>query len=237
MTDALFYELLTTDPITRARCFSKFPEVNNPVRIIGHIGPMLLHEQRTNTKALSFLSYEVAEKFRFNPQLRNAEYQLPLEARRNTDEQTSHIFDGVERYIQRINNAVSFFPLVAQGSDEARKKALKDYEDDLAKPETIIEFFRVLDDSNLPPPTLLSDEWATFRFYQVNLLFALHTLYRHRGEMPSSLSNRERTRLEHDEHDASLFVTAVMAGGLATKESKLIRWWHLLCPNKPIYDN
>jgi len=198
---------------------------------------MLIHEQRTNTKANSFLSYELTERFRFNPKLGDENYQLPSDAQENTHQETNRIFDDVETYIERTNTATSFFPDVLKGSDEARNQALKDYEADLAKPETITEFFRITDDGNFPPHTLLTQEWATFRFYQVNLLFSLHTLHRRRGEIPATISARERTRLEHDVHDAGLLATAVMAGGFATKESKLLRWWQLLCPNGPLYSS
>ncbi|MGH7174763.1 MAG: hypothetical protein ACREGR_00180, partial [Minisyncoccia bacterium] len=218
MTDALFYELLTTDAITRSRCFSKFPQIENPVRIVGHIHRMLLHEQRTKTKALDFLSYEVKERFRFNLHLRDIGYELPPDAVQNTNEETANIEGRVDRYRERTNTVVSIFPEVTQGSDAARLIALQEYEAAIAIPKNILSFYKSIGDPSLPPYDLLTGEWATFRFFQINLLFSLHALHRHRGPIPATISPREFTRLEHDVHDASLLATAVMAGGLATQE-------------------
>jgi hypothetical protein len=235
MTDALFYELLTTDPITRSRCFSKFPDVEVPVHLVGHIGPMLLHEQNTHTKAEDFLSYEIAEPYRFNLGLRDASYELPSDALRNVSEEAGDIRNSVSRYVERTESAASMFPLVTQGSDFARSTALSIYEQELSQRETILGFYRSVHVPGLPPPDLLSEGWATFRLYQVSLFFSLHTLHRHRGPVPPEPSVREFTRLEHDVHDCTMLLAAVMAGAFATKEQKLKRWWHLLCPEGPLY--
>lgn len=235
MTDALFYELLTTDPTTRSRCFAKFPATENPVRVVGHIGPMLLHEKSTNTRALDFLSYELTERYRFNPNLRNADYQLPVDALSHTQEETEYIQSSIGRFIARTEAAADMFQLVTIGSDSARMEHLSEYEKQVSQTESILTFYKSIDDPALPPHGLLDEGWATFRLYQVSLLFSLHTLHRHRGPVPSVISDRERTRLEHDINDSNMFLTAAMAGGLATKESKLIRWWKLLFPAKPLY--
>jgi hypothetical protein len=235
MTDALFYELLTTDAVTRARCFAKFPATENPVRIVGHIGPMLLHEKSTNTKSMDFLSYEIAERYRFNKALCDVDYQMPQDAVEHTKEETDHIHGSIERFVSRTEAAISIFPLVMEGSDSARLEALYEYERDVATPENILTLYRNIDDPALPPHSLLTEDWATFRLYQISLLFSLHTLHRHRGPVPSNISAREFVRLEHDVHDSGMLLTAAMAGGLATKEAKLLRWWQLLFPTKPFY--
>jgi len=235
MTDALFYELLTSDATTRARCFAKFPETDNPVRLVGHIGPMLLHEQRTNTKAEEFLNYELAYKFRFHPGLRKADYMLNQDTLAKTEVQTREIEEHINSYILRTNNALSFFPDAQSGSDAARNAALDSYEGDLANTETINSFYKTLDDPLLPPHHLITPNWATFRLLQVSLLFSLHTIHRLRGPIPDVRSRAESERLEHDVHDRDLLLTAVMAGAFATKEKKLQRWWRLICTNRPLY--
>jgi hypothetical protein len=235
MTDSLFYELITTDAKARARCFAKFPQIENPVRLVSHIGPMLLHEQRTKTKACDFLDYEIKQRFKFNPCLQNTDYNLPPESEQSTKEETDYVSKSIVRYIERTSVAIDFFPMVTEGSDEARRLALEKYEAAIAIPENIIKIYEIIDDKNLPAHSMLTAEWATFRFFQVNLLFSLHTLHRHRGPIPSPASSREITKLEHDVHDANLLVTAIMAGGFATKERKLQHWWRLLASDKSLY--
>lgn len=235
MTDALFYELLTAKPAERAQCFAKFPDVENPVSVVGHIGPMLLHEKNTHTKTLDFLSYKINERFKFNRGLCQLDYQLPEEALKHTQEESKRVCDSVETFVRRTLTATSVFPLVTEGSDSSRLKALERYERDIAMPENVLLFYKSVNDSALPPHWLLTEDWATFRMYQISLLFSLHTLHRHRGPVPEPMSNREFTRLEHDVHDSDMMLTAAMAGGLATKEAKLIQWWQLLFPGKELY--
>lgn len=44
MTQALFYELLTTEPAKRARCIGRLPVIENPVVLIHNVGPILRWE-------------------------------------------------------------------------------------------------------------------------------------------------------------------------------------------------
>jgi hypothetical protein len=234
MTDALFYELLTTDPTVRARCFAKFPSVENPVMLVGHLGPMLVDELETLAPMRAFEMYALTERFVFNGALLSPEYVLPADAAANTAEEAQRVEEAIESYVKRTNGALTIFPNVVRGSDSARLEALEEYEAALADPREVVAFYRSIGDPRLPPADLISEGWATFRFIQVHLFFALHTLHRHRGPIPEERSRKESVRLEHDIHDASLFQVASVAGGLATCETKLQRWWRLLFPQIPL---
>jgi len=48
VSDALFYELLTAPEPGRTRCFAKFPQTENPVDLVNHIGTMMRIEIDTH---------------------------------------------------------------------------------------------------------------------------------------------------------------------------------------------
>lgn len=230
LTGSLFHELLSGDPEARRRVFAKFPRADNPVHLVDNVSSLLAHEGETHTPAGNVLAHALDLRYRFNPSLRESEYQLPQEAIegvKENEEQTSQL---VESYLKRTNAVAEMFARVTVGSDGERQAALAEIEAEIADPENVMRFYRSLGDSELPPADLITIDWATFRFYQTALLFSLHTIHRHRGPIPLPLSTREFDRLEHDVHDHMALCIGILAGGLATDERKLQRWFRLLCP-------
>jgi hypothetical protein len=231
LTGSLFYELLSGDQEARRRVFAKLPRTENPVHLIDNVSSLLAHEGETNTPAGDILAHTLALRYRFNARLREAGYQLPQEALdgvRENEELTRRL---VESYVKRTNAVTEMFSLVASGSDDDRLAALAEIEVEIVDSRNVIRFYRSLEDDALPPADLITEDWATFRFYQTALLFSLYTVYRHRGPVPLPLSAKEFERLEHDVHDHIALCVGVLAGGLATNERKLQRWFSLLNPS------
>jgi len=230
ITGSLFHELLTGDQEARRKVFAKLPRHDNPVRLLDNVSPLLTHEDKTHTPAGNILDHTTNLAFRFNPRLMETGYELPpdvLEAVADNEERTRRL---VESYVSRTNAVVDMFHRVTTGSDKDRLVALAEIEKEISDPKNVLIFYRSLGDPKLPPPDLISPDWATFRFYQTGLLFSLHTIHRHRGSVPVPLSAREFQRLEHDVHDHMALCTGILAGGLATNEKKLKDWCALLSP-------
>jgi len=231
ITGSLFHELMSDDPEARARAFSKLPRQNNPAHLLDNVSALLAHEEDTHTPVLNILDHTIRIVYRFNPQLRNPDYSLPPDAEGALADNVALTRRLVDRYIARTNVVVQMFQTVAQGSDQSRASALSEIEKELADPANVLTFYRSIEDPELPPAELLTPAWTTFRFFQTALLFSLHTIHRHRGVIPQGISDREYERLEHDVHDHMVLCTATLAGGLATNETKLKRWFKLLCPS------
>ncbi len=77
----------------------------------------------------------------------------------------------------------------------------------------------------------LDDNWATFRWFQVNKIFALHLACSYDSLKTIKDSEKAYEKLVHDVIDAQYLIVALLEGGFATKEKKLIDWWKLLSPN------
>lgn len=231
LTGSLFHELLSGDQEARRRVFAKLPRTDNPVHLIDNVSSLLAHEGETHTPAGDILAHTLGFRYRFNAGLKEPRYQLPQEAFDGVGENEEQTRRLVESYVERTNAVAEMFSRVASGSDSDRLVALTEIEAEIADPINVLRFYRSLDDDELPPADLITEDWATFRFYQTALLFSLHTVYRHRGPVPLPLSAKEFERLEHDVHDHMALCIGVLAGGLATNERKLQRWFSLLNPS------
>jgi hypothetical protein len=231
LTGSLFHELLSGDQEARRRVFAKLPRTDNPVHLIDNVSSLLAHESETHTPAGDILAHTLDLRYRFNARLKEPGYQLPQEALDGVVEDEEMTRRLVESYAARTNAIADMFSRVTSGSDNDRQIALADIEAEIADPKKVLRFYRSLDDDDLPPADLITEDWATFRFYQTALLFSLHTIFRHRGPVPLPLSAKEFERLEHDVHDHMALCIGVLGGGLATNERKLQRWFSLLNPS------
>lgn len=230
LTGSLFHELLSGDPEARRRIFAKLPRTDNPVHLIDNVSSLLAHEDETHTPAGHILAHTLDLRYRFNAGLKEPGYELPQEALDGVTENEEQTRRLVYSYLERTNSVADMFSRVTTGSDSDRFIALAEIEAEIADPSNVLQFYRSLGDCELPPADLVTKDWATFRFYQTAILFSLHTIHRHRGPVPVPLSAKEFERLEHDVHDHMALCIGVLAGGLATNERKLQRWFSLLNP-------
>jgi len=231
VTGSLFHELLSGDSEARRRVFAKLPRKDDPVRLIDNVSAFLKHEESTRTPAEHVLSHALAFSFRFHPELGNAGYTLTADVRDAVDANVAKTTSMVEDYVRRTNAVVDMFHPLSQGSDQSRADALQRVEAEIADVKNVLVFYGAIGDPDLPPPDLVDERWATVRFFQTALLFSAHTIHRLKGPIGDAISPSEFERLEHDVHDHMVLCVGVMAGGLATNEIKLKRWFKMLSPN------
>lgn len=237
MSDALFYELMTTEEPVRSQCFRKLPPGPNPVDLVSHVGTMLRYELDHHQK--SGRPSEHRENrgfiFEFNEGLIAGDYDLPGCAQEIVKEHTDELRSDVESYLDRAKVITSFFPDL-KATPDSRDEA----ESTIAQPGSLRMFYQTLEsppgERPLPPLSILTDEWAIYRFFQVQMMFAVDLYVRYNGVVPDTFSTSVYEKLEHDVLDAQLMILGILQGAFATKENKLKRWWSLLCPDGQLYD-
>lgn len=240
MSDALLYELLTTEPEYRCHCFNKFPGGPNPVDLINHIGTLMKMEIDTH-KASGLPSQNIEKiKFTFNVKLTREDYSPPLDVQAEIDEETSRLESSVHSFLERTEVISSFFPGLLQGNQTDRDKAHMEAEALIVAPQSLTPLLNEIkppeDEKELPIATTINDNWAIYRWLQVQLLFALDVHVRYQGNVPEKLSPKVFTRMEHDVLDAELLALGCLEGNFATQEKKHKRWWKLLCPGGELYE-
>jgi hypothetical protein len=235
VSEALFYELLTTSERERILCFSKFPSVDNPVDLVSHIGALMRIEIETHRPSGKPSTHREQINFQFNPHLLNLKYELPEDARLAIEEQTAQLHADVQSFIERASLIESFFPNLLIGSDSQRFQEREQAERAIAEPGSLLPFYASLEPPPgqvaLPPATIVNENWALYRWLQVQFLFALDLYVRYGGAVPDNLSPATYEKIEHDVLDAQLMMLGCLEGAFATNEKKLVRWWRLICPS------
>jgi hypothetical protein len=240
MSESLFYELLTGSEPGRSRCFAKLPQTDNPVDLVNHIGTLLRLEIDTQRPAGRPSTHRENLRFQFNAALVTGSYRLPPEAQDVVDEQFANLRADVTSFADRAAGIDSFFPNLLVGSQSQRAAARVAAEQAIVEPGSLIDFYASLEppalEKPLPPASLLDEQWALYRWLQVQFLFGLDLYVRYQGQVPKVFSPAVFEKLEHDVLDAQILMLGCLEGSLATREKKLQRWWRLLCPDGELHE-
>lgn len=235
MSGALFFELMDASVSQRVSCFGKFPSVDNPVALIDNIG-VLMRLELAQLSACGRPSENAIEiRFRFNPELLNSTYQIPIEAIETMQSEREDLESDKFRLIDLSGTVASLFPGLLEGTDAQRLQCRNNAENDIADLTWIVGYYGQLrsPDPNAPFPDadLVGPDWAHLRWLQVQLLFSMDLFIRYKGSLQNTLTDRVLVRIEHDVHDAQVLALGILEGALATREKKLMRWFKLLLPD------
>lgn len=240
ISEALFFELLTSSEPGRSRCFAKLPQTDNPVDLVSHIGTLMRIEIDTQLPAGKPSSHREELHFRLNPALLQPDYQLPEQAQEAVEEQAAQLKSDVQLFIERAAVVNSFFPDLLIGSDARREEARAEAEKAIAAPGALSEFYAGLKpppgERPLPSASLVNESWALYRWLQVQFLFAVDLYVRYQGRVPQRFGRATYEKLEHDVLDAQILMLGCLEGAIATREGKIKRWWRLLCPDGALYE-
>ncbi len=234
MSEELFYELITSSPEIRIGCFGKFPPEPNPVLLVSHIGTLVKKEIETKKPSGSPLENRWPRDFKFNPLLLANDYCLPDEELAFVEEETGiELPRKVDTFVDCSKGIPSMFPGLLDGSDAVRTELRRFAEELIAKRKSLVDFYSVFEspviEQPLPSFELIDESWAIYRWIQVQLLFGIDLHVRYQGKSPT-MTKKTYTKLEHDVIDARLLMLACLQGGFACRETKLKRWFRLLCP-------
>lgn len=178
--------------------------------------------------------------FKFNSNLVDGDYELPAEAKEVIEAHTAALRSDVESYLERVELVPTFFPNLLKGNDIERKTAKDNAERLIAKPGELLPFYGKLEHppggKQLPPSEIVNEDWALYRWLQVQMLFAIDVFVRYQGQKPDTSSANIFVKLEHDVLDTQVLMLGCMEGAFATRENKLKRWWKLIFPNGALYE-
>ena len=228
MTEALLYELLTNARDRRA-CFAKFPAGDNPVDIVLHRGSFLRKEIATRRPVPQPSKRTENFRFKFNERLLEKDYRLPPEAEGVLAEQRREVVADALSATSRALHIPSFFPDVASKKSHLRLAARENAEALIAQPASLMEFYGALrspkGQRKLPPKKLISENWAIYRWLQIDMLFCLDLYYRFGSNLNEPLLPKVEQGIQHDILDAQYLLVGVLEGKFATQEAKLQRWF------------
>lgn len=84
---------------------------------------------------------------------------------------------------------------------------------------------------NAVKANVIDPNWAHFRWVQVRVIYSLDLLLEYQGQLPENASNSFWRKIEHEMLDTEYVILGALAGGLASKDDKLVENYLLVCPD------
>ncbi len=191
MTEALLFEMLA-NPQDRRTCFAKLPSGENPVDIVLHRGAYLLKEISTRRPVPKPSAKIERLRFQFNERLLRPDYTLPSKAKAVLDEQRREVLADSESAKTRALQMPSFFPGLAARKSHIRRAARDEAEMQVVQPGALLDFYANLrapkGQRKLPPRCLITDNWALYRWLQIDFLFCIDLYFRFGSTLENPLS-------------------------------------------------
>ena len=235
MTDDLFYELISCDEPARSRCFSKFPQKNNPIPRVKSVSELLGKELATHKPAgLPSENLLPEENWRFNPGLREGAYNHSDDVKTEIREREAEL-DRDAAMVMDFAGLETLFPDIRTGTTEKREKYKSEHEQYIAgnieELSNALSRFEPPDGATMPPSNILNKSWTLMRWFQVRQLFSLDIYYRHGNVDSSEWTQKQKEKTKNDVLDMRYLILGVLQRAFATKEKKLITFYKLLCPD------
>ncbi len=242
MIEALLYELIKAESPNRAKLFSKFPAKERPFELVPNAGTLFRKEISENrscglpseyirridhstTQLYRDPKYVITEK----PELANALTVHREVIQVDTDQLVLMIADIPKLFPE----LASVPPADRQTFREAAELKICSNVDFVRARATklVVESPYFVGSS---PPTV-DKTWITFRWFQVNALFALDLWFKYPQGLESVGGDKLKERLRHDALDAQYLILGLLEGAFACNENKLCRWWGMLNPEGKLY--
>lgn len=226
MSEALFFELMTTTPRKRAQCFKRIPSVPNPVLLLPNVVPLLKWEQEHREPITDFDTVSINVRFKFHGLLTDDAFELgetELEHLTNWKKQVKIDVDNFRDFSAGVFEVFTGMENFRPGGDAslidtARKLVCEDL--DITK-----YIYECGEYEGWPPSRDINEDWAIFRWWQIRILASLD-LYKKHGRNIKQLSFKT---LENEFHDLEYCFYASLCGRFATKDNGLADKFKSVC--------
>lgn len=227
MPDTLFYELVTTDDDKRIKCFSKIPEIENPMDLVPNIGALLRYENENKKPSYPLRKRRIDIKYVFNKRLTSEEFEFSKEQKAAREQQECDVARETKEFIERFVKIYEVFPdlhgcstgKIVEKVNSLLKVAYTDHK--FVKDV----YSRTIGNANYPinvSPENIGKNWAVFRWVQLQLIYSLRLYAKYQGDMPRQTGDKFWVQAEHDLLDSHYIVLACLAGGIASKDKNLV---------------
>jgi len=229
MTEALFYELLTTTAIERARCFSRIPSIKNPVVLVQNVGAILRWEVRNQQPLTSVDHVAINIPFQFNRGLTNNNFSMNEERANHLENWKKERLIQVCDFAEHACKVTVRFPELKNyrpGGDSTNIKRIKKRV--CTETEFVLEeFYNGGLDHTWPPAEDIDERWALFRWIQIRVVTALDYFHKYGEREVSS----ETTKIENEYVDLEYCLIGCLVGAIATQDKGMAKRFLALCPS------
>ena len=155
-TEALLYEILTSDSHTRDKCFAKLPVTDNPVVLIPRMGPLIRYEIERHTAASPILDHRLSFSYRFNPRFRGQTFQHSDHEEATLRQWKSDVGKEVLRFNDVATSISHWCPDLKSVSGEKLKSACQVLKEQACRDLNVIrKIYRDISPAGYPPDQLV----------------------------------------------------------------------------------
>ncbi len=214
MTEALFFELLTTSESQRRQCFARIPQVTNPVLLISNIGPILQWEVKNRRPLTDLREIAQVEKFRFNPNLPNEGFYMGEAQSNALVEWKAVMAEWVRNFSEHSSATISVFEALKEYAPGQDTTVIEELKERVVSERDMVESFYDQDYENWPEFDLIDSSWALYTHLQIRLVAALD-YYKRYGNLAFSNPNKY---IENEYIDLEYCLVGCICGALATRD-------------------
>ena len=234
--ETLFYELMTTDPRSQTRCFSKFPEEPGTFALLPNVGTLLRFEMEHKKSCGPIENHLLSGTYIFNEKLRLGTYQPPPEVQKTLDDWKVQVHDDAKSFLARCQSVHHFFPELIgiefrdfPAAVAAAKRRIS------SSPDEVRRVFASFEREPMPPGAPLAEEidesWAWYRWVQCQIFAALRMFERYQCRIPAEPTPKVIERAEHSMHDLEYVLIGSLAGSLASNDDEVMEDFRLARPD------
>lgn len=211
-----FHEVVSSSQKELEACFAKLVTLGDRLDLLEHNGTLFRYEIE-NTRSCKPISDHILQLASLNPE---ASLNLPRSAIETIDEfyayweiDSAEAFDEVVLEIVRVCGRISAKQIASDRN-------------------IVLKAYRMLRSSeHLPHPDHLNKDWAIYRRLQVDLMAA----YEYMDCFQNGQICIRKERKSHNQIDFRVVIAACLAGGVATRDKLISRYFKELCPEGVLY--
>jgi len=233
-TEVLFFELLTTTPTERAKCFRKFPDKESPVIMTKNSGVLMRTECLERRPCNLIEDSELNKPFKFHDGMKDPEFTMEEKYLNVLNEWRSSMEREVEEF-KKISGLVAvFFPELKKLKAGSHKESVQSTLDKVSgKSQKVLEIYEHIRERTLfPPAHEISNKWLIYRHLQAHLLAAIDYIRKY----GSGTIDAQSKKIKQGVMDIEYCILACLANNLASRDTELINMYTLANPEGTVFN-
>jgi hypothetical protein len=226
LTEALMHEhFRKRDPRRIANLF-KLHSIDGSIVLLPGIGEMFRSEAKTLKLACTTMRAERIE-FRIQKGTSGEYFELDGRALRSTEGRSRELKVKLRAIIDVWQLSLREMPELKNASPKELPERIKELSLNIRNDRADMRgFYANHRYADFPPPELLDEEWAFFRWIQVQLLAGLDFISRY-----GVASKLNEESMLHELLDMDYLICALLVGGLACRETRFVERFRFLRPD------
>lgn len=228
MPESLFFELLTTEPKIRAVCFKKVPKIENPLVLVPNVGTIIRYEIQNNKPCSDIREIAINVRYKFNEKLVSTNFTLTEQQRLDLSEWGNDIKSQIEDFKEKSAVVTGWFPKTKGFKPGRDLSPIEEAKSLICQDSNVVKsIYQQIKHKTFPEPDQIHEKWALFKWIQVHILAALDYVGRYGDGNMDAISKK----IENEFLDLDYCITALIVGGLASKDNGMIDRFKRIRPN------